>query len=300
VPQPTPPPDLQIDERLVRRLIAHQFPQWAGLELTRVPSAGTDNTMFRLGNDLVVRLPRIATAAADALTEQQWLPRLAALLPIAIPVPVGNGMPGDGYPYPWLVCRWLDGHDATDAPIADLHDAAMQLGRFVATLRRFDGAGGPESYRGGPVSTREHEVRAAIRDLGANDLVDADVAAAAWQTALAAPRWDGPPVWVHGDLHPANLLVRHGRLAAVIDFGVLGVGDPACDMLPAWTLLTAQSREWFRAEADVDDATWLRGRGWGLSFGLGAQHVYRSSNPVLGAIGRHAMTEAIADYQANG
>jgi aminoglycoside phosphotransferase (APT) family kinase protein len=182
-------------------------------------------------------------------------------------VPLGEGVPGEGFPYPWSVYRWLDGENAVDEPIVDLHDAASQLGRFVAALRRCDTTGGPPSFRGGPVSTLDDDVRTAIRGLGADGTVDAGVATAAWEAVLTAPTWDSAPVWVHADLYPVNLLARQGRLAAVIDFGGLGVGDPACDMLPAWALLTAKARDVFRAEARVDDATWARGRGWGLARG---------------------------------
>ncbi len=291
------PDEIDIDGPLVGRLIAKQFPRWADLLITKVRSAGTDNAMYRLGDDMAVRLPRVPSAAENVDKEQRWLPQLSPLLPVAIPVPLGKGVPDEGFPYPWSVYRWLDGENVVDEPIVDLHDAAAQLGRFVAALRRFDATGGPPSFRGGPISTRDDDVRTAIRDLGADGTVDADAATAAWETALTAPTWDGASVWIHADLHPGNLLARQGRLAAVIDFGGLGVGDPACDMLPAWTLLTAQTRDLFRAEAKVDDATWARGRGWGLYFGLGAVHVYRVTNPVLAAIGQHAMTQAIADYQ---
>lgn len=288
---------VDVDGPLVGRLIGNQFPRWAGLPITRVRSAGTDNAMYRLGEDMVVRLPLVPGAVESIATEQRWLPRLAPSLPLAVPVPLGHGVPDDGFPYPWSVYRWLDGENAVDEPITDLPDAAIRLGRFVAALRRFDGAAGQPSFRGIPVGTRDRDVRAAIRALGADGTVDVDVAIAAWNTALAAPGWGGAPVWVHADLHPANLLVRRGRLTAVVDFGGLGVGDPACDMLPAWTVLTERTRDLFRAEVDVDDATWLRGRGWGLLFGLGAVHVYRITNPVLAAIGRHAMSEAIGDYR---
>lgn len=291
------PDEFSVDGELVGRLVAEQFPQWANLPVTKVDSAGTDNAMYRLGNDLVARLPRIPGVAEDVGKEQRWLPQLAPLLPVAIPVPLGRGVPGEGYPYAWSVYRWIDGVNAVDEPIADLSVAAVELGRFVVALRRFGAADGPPSFRGGPVGTRDSGVRAAIRNLGADGTVDADVATAAWEAALAAPLWDGPPVWVHADLHPGNLLTRQGRLAAVIDFGGLGVGDPACDLLPAWTLLTAETRGPFRAAAEVDDATWARGRGWGLYFGLGAVNAYRATNPVLAGIGRHAMGEAIADYQ---
>lgn len=282
---------------LVERLLAAQFPRWADLRVEPVASAGTDNAVYRLGEDMAVRLPRIPGAAHDVDNEQRWLPRLAARLPLAIPVPLGRGAPGEGYPYPWSVYRWLDGETVVEGAGVDLRDAAVQLGRFVAALRRFDGTGGPASFRGGRLSTHDEGVRAAIRDLGADGTIAADLATRAWESALRLPAWQGAPVWVHADLHPGNLLARANRVSAVIDFGGLGVGDPACDMLIAWTLLSEQTRELFREQAEVDDATWARGRGWGLYFGLGAEHYYRLSNPVLAAVGRHAMTEALADYR---
>jgi aminoglycoside phosphotransferase (APT) family kinase protein len=286
-----------IDLPLVRRLISEQFPQWADLPVTEVRSAGTDNVLCRLGHQLAVRLPRHRGAAADVARQQRWLPRLAPLLPLAVPVPLAQGNPGPGFPFPWLVYRWLDGRNVADEPDVDLPDAAVRLGRFVAALERIDATGGPPSFRGGPVSMLDDRVRGEIRALAADGTVDPQLAAAAWQTALAAPAWAGPRVWVHADLYPVNLLARHGQLAAVIDFGGLGVGDPAIDMLPAWAWLTGRSRDLFRAEVQADDATWARGRGWALALGLGAAHFYRITNPVLAAIGQHAIAQVIADQQ---
>lgn len=293
------PDEVDIDRPLVSRLITRQFPQWADLPITKVDSAGTDNAIYRLGHDMAVRLPRRARAAKTVDKEQRWLPRLSPLLPLAAPVPLGKGVSDEGFPFPWSVYRWLDGENLVDAPNVDLHDAAGQLGQFLTALRRIDSTGRPPSFRGGPVTTLDDDVRAAIRDLGADGTVDAELATAAWQPAVTAPAWDGPPVWLHADLYPSNLLARHGRLTAVIDFGELGVGDPACDMLPAWALLTTETRDVFRAEANVDDATWVRGRGWALALGLGAVRVYRATNPVLATSGQHAIAEAIADYQGN-
>ncbi len=289
--------DADIDVPLVSRLIATQFPQWAALPITHVASAGTDNEIYRLGDDMAVRLPRRPWVAATLAKEQDWLPRLAPLLPLAIPVPLARGTPGERFPFPWGVYQWLDGRNADDEPDIDLPAAAVQLGRFVAALQRIDPTGGPPSFRGGPVSTLEDRVRHEIRDLGADGTVDPDLATAVWETALAAPGWDADPVWIHADLSPLNLLARHRRLTAVIDFGALGLGDPAIDMLPAWAWLTAQTRSLFRAEARADDATWARGRGWALGLGLGAAHSCRASNPALAAIGRRSVAEAIADYE---
>ncbi|MEV0532774.1 aminoglycoside phosphotransferase family protein [Kitasatospora sp. NPDC050463] len=289
--------EVDISEVLVARLVAAQFPQWAGLPVAKVRSAGTDNAMYRLGADLIVRLPRIPGAAGDIAKESRWLPYLAPRLPLTVPAPVGQGVPGEGFPFPWAVYRWLDGANLFDEPLAEQHGAAATLSGFVTALRRIDASDAPPSYRGGWVGTRDHEVRAAIRGLGADGAVDADAATAAWEGVLRLPRWEGAPVWLHGDLLPGNLLAREGRLSAVIDFGVAGVGDPACDMMAAWTLFSAGAREVFRESARVDDATWARGRGWALCFGLTAEHHYRVTNPVLATVGRRAVAEALADLR---
>src|SRR5262249_18230001 len=181
------PDDIEIDGPLVGRLVAKQFPRWADLPVTKVRSAGTDNAMYRLGDEMAVRLPRVPGAAQDVDKEQRWLPRLSPLLPVAIPVPLGKGGPHEEFPCPWSVYRWLDGNNIVAEPAVDLYDAAARLGRFVAALRRFDGTAGPPSFRGGPIGTRDDEVRAAIRDLGADGTVDAGMAIAAWQAALPAP-----------------------------------------------------------------------------------------------------------------
>ncbi|MEV8589731.1 aminoglycoside phosphotransferase family protein [Streptomyces sp. NPDC051180] len=296
---PTRPDEPDIDTGLVAGLVARRFPAWAGLPVRAVDSAGTDNAMFRLGDELVVRLPRVPSAARQVEKEQRWLPRLAPHLPLAVPVPVGRAEPGDGFPLPWSVYRWLDGADAFDAPVTDLAHAAVALGRFGRALRAVDASGGPRSFRGGPVTAwEEGHLPAAIRDLGADGVVDAELATAAWESVLRLPQWQGAPVWIHSDLLPGNLLTRGGRLSAVIDFGGLGTGDPACDMMPAWTLLTAGTRDLFREESGADDATWARGRGWALAWGLVTEHYYRAGNPVLAEVARRTRTEALAEFAA--
>ncbi|MFD7084508.1 aminoglycoside phosphotransferase family protein [Streptomyces sp. NPDC059918] len=288
--------EVDIDEALVERLVAAQFPRWAGLPVRKVRSAGTDNAMYRLGEDMSVRLPRIPGAEGQVAKEQRWLPHLAPHLPLEVPVPLGQGVAGEGYPFAWSVYRWLDGENLFDEPLTEPHEAAAGLGNFVTALRRIDTAGGPRSFRGGPVGTADAAVRAAIRDLGADGTLDAQAATAAWKAAVRVPQWEGAPVWLHGDLLPGNLLGRRGRLSAVIDFGGVGVGDPACDVMAAWTLLSADTRGVFREAAGVDDATWARGRGWALRFGLTAEHHYRVTNPVLARVAHRATAEAIADH----
>jgi aminoglycoside phosphotransferase (APT) family kinase protein len=290
--------EVHTDVALVRRLLAAQFPQWVDLPIAPVPSAGTDNALYRLGDELAVRLPRIDWAIGAIEKEYRWLPYLAPHLPLPVPVPLVMGDPGEGYPWHWSVCRWLEGENATLDRITDPRQFAADLAAFVNALQRIDPADGPRSgspgvSRGVPLVTRDAGTRDAIAEL--NGIIDTDAATAAWDAALAAPVWDDQPVWLHGDLQSGNLLVNDGHLSAVIDFGCLAVGDPACDMMVAWTLLTADSRDAFRAAIAVDDATWERGRGWALSFGLGAFSYYKDTNPVLARIGRHAIEQALAD-----
>ncbi|MFF0486950.1 aminoglycoside phosphotransferase family protein [Streptomyces sp. NPDC004435] len=296
----------EIDAALVRRLIAAQFPRWAGLDVRAVASAGTDNAMFRLGDDLVVRLPKAEWAGGQAEKERRWLPRLAPALPLPVPVPLGAGVPGEGFGQAWGVYAWLDGADAWTAPVTDLAHAARELGRFGAALRAADATGGPRSFRGGAVTEwEEGALPPAVAALAAAGLLDARTALDAWERVLALPAWDRPPVWLHGDLLPGNLLTRAGRLSAVIDFGGLGTGDPAADLLPAWTLLTPATRPLFRAASRLDDATWDRGRGWALCWGLVTDHYYGDTggpgtaptpNPTLAAVARRAWTEALPEY----
>jgi len=283
--------EVKIDISLVNRLVAKQFPQWAKLPLEPVNSAGTDNAIYRLGDDMAVRLPRFSRVADDVEKEYQWLPRLAPFLPLAIPVPLGKGTPAEGYPWPWSIYRWIEGENATIEHITDLRQVAIAIGQFIAALQRIDPAGGPLSGRGVPLIIQDPDTRAAIITL--RNVLDADAVTAAWEAALQAPVWDGPPVWLHGDLHSGNLLVKHGQLSAVIDFGLLGVGDPACDLMVGWTLLSAETRKIFRTALPVDDATWERGRGWALSWGLIALAYYLNSNLVLAGIARHTIDQVL-------
>jgi aminoglycoside phosphotransferase (APT) family kinase protein len=287
---------MQIDAALVRRLLAAQFPQWADLAVEPVESGGTDNALFRLGPDMAVRLPRVDWAIGQVEKERRWLPILAPFLPLAIPVPLGKGTPAEGYPWHWSVCRWLEGENATLERLADPREAASALAGFIAALQRIDAVDGPlpdehNSFRGVPLAMRDGETRAAIASL--RDTLDTDAALRAWEAALEAPMWTGPPIWIHGDLHSGNLLARQGRLSAVIDFGCLGVGDPACDVMVAWTLFTAESRSVFRAALSVDDATWARGRGWALSVALIALPYYRGINADIVARAERTIDECL-------
>jgi aminoglycoside phosphotransferase (APT) family kinase protein len=288
------PDEADTDGSLVRRLLAAQFPQWADLPVELVDSAGTSNAMYRLGEDMVVRLPRMKGAADDVEREHHWLPRLAPALPVAVPVPLGIGRPGGGYPWPWSVYRWLDGECPRVGGAADEDGVpARDLAEFVAALRRIDPTGGPSSYRSEPLAERDAMTRAAIGQL--RHLIDAEAATALWDAALRAPAWQAPAVWIHADLQPGNVLLAGGRLSAVIDFGCMGLGDPAVDLIAAWYLLTPDARGVFRAALDVDDAAWTRGRGWALSVALGELSYYRETYPEKAALGRHVIAEVLSE-----
>lgn len=257
---------LTIDTSLVRSLLADQFPHWADLPLRAVDHDGWDNRSFRLGPDMSVRLPSAAGYVAQVAKEHRWLPVLATAVPLPIPVPLALGRPGGGYPWPWSVYRWIDGEIASVASIADPVGFATDLADFLTALRRVEATDGPppgehSAFRGGPLTHCDEGAREAIQAL--SDQYDPSRLTAVWQGALDAPA-AGPPVWFHGDVAVGNLLVGEGRLSAVIDFGCSGVGDPACDLVIAWTLFSGRSRDAFRDALAPDDAMWERGRGWAL------------------------------------
>ncbi len=277
--------ELDIDEALVRALLELQFARWANLPLTRVEPDGTVNVIFRLGDDLAVRLPRREGPQVEEDAEFQWLPVLGPQLPLAVPVPVARGRPGAGYPWFWSVHTWLDG-EPPDGPVE-----ADVLASFVVALQRIDTANAPEPSggRGKPLAWRDRFVRDAL------ERVDAPGAIVLWEEAMAAPEWPGARVWIHADLDARNVLVRDGRLAAVIDWGGAGVGDPAVDVMAAWKLIARDERERFRSVLDVDDATWLRARGWAVSQALIALGYYTlETNAVLVREARRWLAEALA------
>ena len=260
------PRRITVDPEQVRRLVADQFPRWADRAVRPVRDGGWDNRTFHLGDDMLVRLPSAAEYALAVEKEHRWLPVLAPRLPLPVPVPLGRGEPGAGYPFPWSIYRWLDGETASVGRIAGPVRFALDLAGFLAALRSVDTADGPRPglhnwYRGGTLRTFDGLAQRALTTLDGH--VDTGLAREIWKSALDAP-WDGERRWFHGDVARGNLLLRDGRLASVIDFGTCGVGDPACDLAVAWTLLTADGRRAFRQRLAVDEATWARGRGWAL------------------------------------
>jgi aminoglycoside phosphotransferase (APT) family kinase protein len=267
--------ELELDEALVRRLLADQFPEWADLPLSRVEPAGTVNAIFRLGEELSLRFTRREGQTEPASKELTWLPRLSTLLPLEIPVPVAQGHPTGEYPRFWDVCTWVDG-ETTPVEEIDAIQAARDLAAFVTALQQVDPAGAPPG-RGTPLAERDEEIRYWLGRFDGDPAVTGE-----WEHALAAAPWDGPPVWHHGDLDVRNWLVRDGRISGVIDWGSMGVGDPACDVMVAWKLHSSAARDAFRKALPVDDATWERARGWVLSQAVAALAYYTpENNPTL-------------------
>ena len=260
------PQRLTVDADQVRRLVIDQFPQWAGLPVRPVSDGGWDNWTFHLGDEMLARLPSAAEYALAVHKEQRWLPVLAPRLPLPIPVPLAEGRPGADYPYSWSIYRWLDGEPASADRIADPVRFAVDLAGFLAALQSVDTTDAPRPgkhnwFRGATLRTYDEQAQRALDKLDGH--IDVALAREIWKTALDA-RWDGVESWFHGDVAPRNLLLDDGKLAAVIDFGTCGAGDPACDMAIAWTLLTTDGRRAFRERLSVDGATWVRGRGWAL------------------------------------
>ncbi len=256
----------KIDTALVQHLITTQFPEWANLPIKFVETSGWDNRTFHLGEDMSVRLPSKADYAEQVKIEHQWLPKLAPHLPLQIPVPLAMGKPTEEYPWHWSIYKWLEGQTASIDRITDLSQFGTTLGEFLNTLQQCDATGGPIAgpnnfHRGGNLSVYDAETREAIANL--KDNIKVEAITAIWELALSST-WQRSPVWIHGDIALGNLLVSNGQLSAVIDFGQLAIGDPACDLAITWTLFKGESREAFRNAIKLDNDTWARGCGWAL------------------------------------
>jgi aminoglycoside phosphotransferase (APT) family kinase protein len=297
-----PPRRITVDAELVRRLVADQFPQWAGLPVRMVADGGWDNWTFHLGSEMSARLPSAAEYALAVEKEHRWLPKLAPRLPLPISTPLGKGEPGAGYPFSWSIYKWLEGEPASASRIADPIRFAVDLAGFLAALQGVDTAGGPPPgkhnwFRGGTLRTYDETAQNALTALEGH--VDVGLAREIWAAALDA-RWDGVSKWFHGDVAAGNLLLIDGRLAAVIDFGTCGVGDSSCDLAVAWTLLTATGRHAFRERLSVGEAAWARGRGWALWKTLSACARDVSKADEEGANAWRVLGEIFAEYAAGG
>ncbi len=285
--------EVDVDADLVRRLLAEQFPRVAHLPIAVIRSTGTVNAIYRLGNDLYARLPRTHSLAGDLLKEGRWLPELAPGLSLRVPEPVAQGTPARGYPFSWAIYRWIDGRPYSDPLVDDEQRAAEELARFVGELRRIAPVAG--APRGGRRPLRELDVgtRAAIDS--SRGVIDVEAATAAWERALDAPVWSGSPVWIHADLLRPNLLVAGGRLRAVIDFGSVGVGDPAADVIAAWSVFGPVGRKAFRTALAVDEGTWERARGFALHQAAAIIPYYPVTNPGFVALARRTIEEILSD-----
>ena len=285
--------EVRIDAELVGRLVAAQFPELTDLPISAVQSTGTVNAIYRIGDHLCARLPRLRQWAQDLDNERQWLPKLAPGLSLRIPEPVGRGHPASSYPFSWAIYRWIEGRPYADDLVDDERQAARDLAQFVAELRRMDPVAG--APRGGRKPLRELDAitRAAIDS--ARGVIDSDAATSAWDRALEAPAWTGAPVWIHTDLLRPNLLVHGGRLCAVIDFGGVGVGDPAADVIAAWSVFGHTGRGLFRGALDVDDDTWNRARGFALHQAAMIIAYYAQTNPRFVALAQRTVEEVLAD-----
>lgn len=288
--------EINIDVALVRRLVAEQFPQWSDLPISAVRSTATVNAIYRLGDHLYARLPRVEAWAKDLDKEWCWLPKLAPRLSLRVPEPIAKGYPTSSYPFSWAVYDWIDGQPYSDELIDDGRQTARDLAQFVAELRRIDPVAC--APRGGRKPLRELDAvtRAAIES--ARGVIDSDAATAAWERALETTAWKGTPVWIHTDLLRPNVLFHSGRICAVIDFGGVGVGDPAADVIAAWSVFSHTGREVFRSAFDVDDGTWNRARGFALHQAAMSIPYYGETNPGFVKLAKRTVEEILADFNA--
>lgn len=287
-----------IDAALVERLVRTQFPRWAELPVTPVEVDGHDNRTYRLGQEMTVRLPTGEAYVAAVDKEHRWLSVLAPWLPVAIPISVAKGAPGEGYPFSWSIRRWLDGQTASRDRTDELSALATSVAEFILALQHIDATDGPPAgahtfYRGASLAHYDGETRRCLAVLDGR--IDTKSAAAVWEAGMRAI-WHGPPVWFHGDIASGNLLVNATRLAGVIDFGTAGVGDPACDLVIAWTLFSGDSRESFRHTVAQDAGTWARARGWALWKALiGLARDIDTDHPAAN-VNRRVIKDVLADH----
>ncbi|GIE91439.1 aminoglycoside phosphotransferase family protein [Actinoplanes regularis] len=291
--------EVDIDASLVTRLLAEQFPRWAGAPVRLVTSSGTDNVTFRVGPDLAVRLPRTAGMRGQVEKDLRWLPHLAPKLPLAVPQPLALGSPNEEFPFSWGVYRWLEGTTFRLDQLADPAGAARELAEFLHCLQEIDTDGAPVPpddpfSRGTPLAPRDGLFRAAVEEL--RDDFDTGLLLAAWEASLEVGAGGGAPRWIHGDLMPGNVLVADGRLTAIIDFATACAADPAADLLAAWYLFDGDSRRAFRDALKVDEHAWVRARGWTLSLTVISLPYYRARNPAVVRNAAGLIAELLADF----
>jgi len=286
--------EIEIDIALVNRLLTEQFPHLSDRSITIIRSTGTVNAIYRLGDNLYVRLPRVGSWAKSLAREWTWLPKLAPHISLNIPKPVAQGKPTNWYPYPWAIYRWIDGSTYRDDLISDERQAAHDLVNFILELRRADSLGAARGGRN-PLIELDAATRSAIES--SHGVIDAEAASVGWARSLETSPWNGKPVWIHGDLLRSNLLVQDGRLCAVLDFGDVGIGDPAADVIPAWSVFNKVGRKTFREALDVDDDTWSRARGYALHQALMIIPYYPETNPEFVSLAKRTVEEILDDLK---
>jgi aminoglycoside phosphotransferase (APT) family kinase protein len=297
---PIHPGEVRATSEQVRALLAAQCPPWADLPVSALPGdvEGTDHVLFRIGDGLVARMPKVAYAVEQAESDARWLPLLAPHLPVQIPVPLHLGQPGAGFPWAWTVTPWVDGVTPPRLGCDDV-PLARDVAAFARALHRIDPSGGPltsPGSRGASLAHLDEDLRSVLSRLAHHDDgFDVAAAATAWDACVSAPEWDGPPVWIHGDLQPGNLITDAGRLVSVIDFGALGLGDPAPDVAPALWTFTGAARTAYRDATDCDEATWRRACGWALAPSLTGIDYYRHTFPRMAEHGRRTVRAVIAE-----
>lgn len=285
--------EVDINPELIKALLLEQFPEFTNHPLQKMHPEGTDNVLYRLGNDKLIRLPRTKSSSLNIEKELTWLPRLGPKLPISIPKILCKGLSNKNYPFPWLICEWLDGINPDQEDMVGKLKVAADLATFVNAMQQIPAKSGPNCRRGQPLNTCDKQVLQSIPLL--NKLYDTSLLKKLWESAINVPHWKKEPVWIHGDLHAGNLIVKDRILVGIVDWGLAGVGDPACDMMVAWTLLNQQSRKIFHSIIQPDDDSWARGRGWALFLGIVGYPYYRNKNPIFARIAKRALDQVIAD-----
>lgn len=288
--------EVAIDPASVRHLLDAQFPRWSGLPITPVRSSGTDHAIFRLGDRYGLRLPRVPWAAATLEREYAWLPKLAPDLPVDVPTPLALGEPGPGIPWPWTVFHWVEGDNPAPHRLSSPDILAEDLARFIEAMRALDPAGAPPTVWTRPLHEEDDRVRTVLPGLGGR--IDIGAIRSAWREALEAHPCGEHRTWIHGDLAPGNLLLLGGRLHGVIDFGAMGVGDPASDLRPAWNLLPPAGRLILRERLGVDDAQWARGRGWTLLQAVAQLGYFGERDARLAANAEQVLAAIVAEVRA--
>ena len=283
-----------IDARLVKSLLESQFEQWSQQPLSFVPHCGTCNVIYRIGDDLCVRLPRQPRDALCLEKELEWLPVLSSHLSLEVPRPIARGVPGSGYPFVWAVYKWLEGESFDAQEFGSRTSTAETLAKFVTELQMIDTTHAPKSDRDAALDANDSTVYQAIESLDKD--FDRDTVRFAWDASVQVPSWEGDDVWIHCDLLPTNILVKDNQLIAVIDFGLVGVGDPAVDIIPAWSTLRGKASQTFRSALKIDDVIWARARGLALRQALRIIPYYRASHPNFSALACRTVKEVLIHF----